>query len=133
MSRLVIAAFTEPERAAAVRAALAGLDADLQSDLADAVVIVRRPDGRYTLRQSIMGDSAGFWGFLIGTIFGLPFGFLGAAPAHGIDQQLIADVRQHLLPGGSVLFVLVRCSQGDRLRRELDATGAWLIETTLST
>jgi len=50
----------------------------------------------------------------------------------GIDDDFIRDVRAHVIPGTSALFVLTSDVVVDRVLDEFKQTGATLISTNLS-
>ena len=78
MSELIVVAFDEPNKADEVLNELRTLQQGYLIDLEDAVVAVRRSDGKVQLKQSVnlVGMSAasgGLWGALWGTLVGLLF------------------------------------------------------------
>lgn len=82
MSDLVTVAFDSPEEADRVLTELTRLQKEYLVELADAVVVIRQPDGKVDLKQSInLASSAGaasgglsgaLWGSLVGLLFLIP-------------------------------------------------------------
>jgi len=83
-----------------------------------------------------------FWGLLFGLIFFVPLlgmavgaamGALSGSMADvGIDDQFIREVRQHVTPGTSALFVMTSNVVADKVIHEFRETGATLLSTNLS-
>jgi uncharacterized membrane protein len=83
-----------------------------------------------------------FWGFLFGLIFFIPLlgmaigaamgAMAGAMTDVGIDDRFINEVRQHVTPGTSALFVMSSGVVVDKVLDEFKETGATLISTNLS-
>src|SRR3981081_3830930 len=119
MSELIVVAFEEPNKADEVQSELRELQREYLIDLEDAVVAVRRSDGKVQLKQSVnlVGMSAasgGLWGALWGTLVGLLFlnplvGFAmgtmvgagtgalaGALSDYGINDNFILDLSKTL-------------------------------------
>jgi len=136
-----------------------GWDAD-EMLLTDVAVVVRHPDGSFTLDRepfpvvrNILGCTA--VGFLAGLVLAVPLagaavgaalGGLGSATAMsaGIGEDFIHEVEKMMRPGTSALFVLdseghmdvilyrIRGLGGTVLRTNVDAERARLIQSTLS-
>jgi uncharacterized membrane protein len=96
--------------------------------------------------HSLTGGGAlggGFWGLLFGLLFFVPLlGFaVGAAMGAlagsmsdiGIDDDFIKQVRDHVTPGTSALFVLTDSAVVDKVVDEFKGSGATLLSTNLST
>jgi uncharacterized membrane protein len=96
--------------------------------------------------HSLKGGGAlggGFWGLLFGMLFFVPLlGFaVGAAMGAlagsmsdiGINDEFIKQVREHVTPGTSALFVLTSNEVVDKVLDEFKQTGATLLSTNLST
>jgi uncharacterized membrane protein len=85
----------------------------------------------------------GFWGLLFGLLFFVPLlGFaVGAAMGAlagsmsdiGISDDFIRQVREHVTPGTSALFVMTSGAVMDKVEDEFKNTGATLLTTNLST
>jgi uncharacterized membrane protein len=118
--------------------ALIGLD--------DAVVVVRRADGKVKIKQAVSLAGSGalsgaFWGMLIGLIFLMPgLGALVGAAAGGlsgkmvdlgIDDRFIKDVGAAIPLGSSALFLLIHQVTPDRVIAEMKQFGGTIIQTNL--
>ena len=74
MSELLVFAFDNPDGANAMVGTLQSLQKQQLIQLADAAIVVRKPDGKAKVKQlnSLVGAGAlggAFWGMLIGTFF----------------------------------------------------------------
>lgn len=147
MSHLIAIAFDDEHRADEVRTDLLRLQREYLVDLEDAVVAVRKPDGKVKLRQlysvtTTGAVSGGFWGTLIGLIFlsplfGLAVGaaagaIAGALTDVGISDKFMKELSQRVTPGSSVLFVLVRQATPDKVLGELERYEGHVLHTSLS-
>jgi uncharacterized membrane protein len=123
------------------------LQKDYLIELEDAVVAVKRPDGKIKLQQAINLTAHGaaegsFWGLLIGALFLSPFlgaavgatsgAIAGALSDIGIDDKFMKEVAATLKPGSSALFVLVRKATPDKVAEHIAGTGGKLIKTSLT-
>jgi uncharacterized membrane protein len=147
MSDLVIIGYDDEFKAEEVRLKLSKLQREYLVDLEDAVVAVKKLDGKVKLHQiyNLTATGAvggGFWGLLIGILFLSPlFGAaLGAAAGAisgaltdvGIDDTFMKDLAETLKPGSSALFVLVRKATPDKVLEELQGTGGQVLKTSLT-
>src|SRR3984893_17063583 len=155
MSELIVVAFEEPSKADEVLNELRTLQKGYLIDLEDAVVAVRRSDGKVQLKQSVnlVGMSAasgGLWGALWGTLVGLLFlnpliGFAmgtmvgastgalaGALSDYGIDDDFIRELASTLKPNNSAIFILVRKMQPEKVLSELSRFRGRVLRTSLS-
>ncbi len=155
MSELIVVAFDGPDKADEVLDELRTLQREYLIDLEDAVVALRRPDGKVQLKQSVdlLGTSAasgGLWGALWGTLVGTLFlnplaGFAvgtmvgagtgalaGALADYGIDDNFIRELAQTLPPNSSAIFVLVRKFQPEKVLSELSRFRGRVLRTSLS-
>ena len=115
----------------------------------EVAVISRDPDGKYHVHTSHSGFSTaggaiwgGFWGFLFGTLFLIPFAGwamgagLGALFGHlrdnSFDQAFQQQVRDHLQPGTSALFMMIQHVTPDKAIAALEQYGGTVIKTSLS-
>ena len=147
MSTLVVVAYPDEFQAEEVRLRLLKMQKEYLVDLEDAVIAVRKENGKVKLLQlyNLTGAGAvsgGFWGLLIGLLFMNPL--LGAAVGAGagavsgaladvgIDDEFMKSLGRNLKPGGSMLFVLFRSITMDKALQELEGTGGTLIRTSLS-
>ena len=147
MSDLVVVGYDDQHQADEVRLRLLKMQRDYLVDLADAVVAVRKPDGKVELHQihnltATGALSGGLWGALIGLLFMSPLlGFaIGAASGAvggalsdiGINDAFMKELAGTLKPGSSALFVLVRKVTSDKVLEELRGTGGRVLKTSLS-
>ncbi len=147
MSHLIAVAFDDEQRADEVRSELLRLQKEYLVDLEDAVVALRKPDGKIKLRQlyNVTTSGAitgGFWGTLIGLLFLNPLfglavgaaagGVAGALTDVGIDDKFMKELAQRVQPGSSVLFVLVRQATPDKVLGELERYDGHVLHTSLS-
>jgi uncharacterized membrane protein len=147
MSSLIVVGYDDIHKAEEVRLTLAKLQRDYLIDLEDAVVVIRKPDGKIKLNQAINltehGAVAGtFWGMLVGALFLSPFlgaavgaasgAIAGALSDVGINDQFMKEVAAALKPGTSALFVLVRSATTDKVAEQIQGTGGKIIKTNLT-
>lgn len=138
MSTLLALSFPDADAANAARDQLLALRPTLTVDLADAVVVERREDGKVRLDQltdlTARGIlSGGFWGALVGLIFAAPVfglavgmtagGVSGALADIGIDDGFMKRLGADLQPGTAALFLLVRHMATDKVLDHLDGLG----------
>jgi uncharacterized membrane protein len=155
MSELIVVAFDEPNKADEVLTELRALQREYLIDLEDAVIAVRRPDGKVQLKQSVnvLGISAaqgGLWGALWGTLVGMLFlnplvGFAlgtmvgagtgalaGALADYGIDDDFVRELAKTLKPNSSAIFMLVRKMQPEKVLADLSKFQGRVLRTSLS-
>ena len=147
MSTLVVVAYPNEFQAEEVRLRLLKMQQEYLVDLEDAVIAVRKEDGKIKLlqRHNLTGAGAvsgGFWGLLIGLLFMNPLlgaavgagagAISGALADVGINDQFMKQLGQNLKPGGSMLFILFRSITLDKALQELAGTGGTIIQTSLS-
>jgi uncharacterized membrane protein len=155
MSELIVVAFDEPNKADEVLNELRALQREYLIDLEDAVVAVRRPDGKVQLKQSVnlvsmSAASGGLWGALWGTLVGLLFlnplvGFAlgtmvgagtgalaGALADYGIDDDFARELARTLKPNSSAIFILVRKMQPEKVLADLSRFRGRVLRTSLS-
>jgi uncharacterized membrane protein len=155
MADLVAVAFDKPEEADRVLTELNRLQKEYLIELADAVVVIRQPDGKINLKQSVNlvgagaasgGLSGAIWGSLVGLLFLNPLagfavgGLVGAGAGalsgslvdYGIDDNFIRSLAEQLKPDSSALFLLVRKFQPDKVLADLAQFKGNIIRTSLS-
>lgn len=147
MSDLVVVAYDSPDQANQMRAKLMQMSKDYLIELEDAVVAVKKDDGKVRLQQMYNltaggALSGGFFGLLIGTIFlspllGLVVGagagaVSGALSDIGIDDKFMKELAGSFHPGSSLLFILFRKMTADKVLEELRGTGGKVIKTSLT-
>ncbi|OLN24472.1 hypothetical protein DVDV_4204 [Desulfovibrio sp. DV] len=147
MSDLIVVGYDDIFKAEEVRLKLLKMQKEYLVDLEDAVVAVKKGDGKVKLNQMyhLAASGAvggGFWGMLIGLIFLNPIlgavvgagagAAAGALSDVGIDDDFMKKLAEHLQPDTSVLFVLIRKMTADKVLAELAGTGGKVIQTSLS-
>ncbi len=147
MRTLIVVAFPDELKAEEVRLNFLKMQKEYLVDLEDAVVAIRKQNGKVKLHQihnlAVGGAvGGGFWGILIGLIFLSPLlgmvvgassgAVAGALSDVGIDDAFMKQLTSTLKPGSSALFVLVRSELTDRMLQELKGTGGTIIKTSLS-
>lgn len=155
MSDLIIVGFDRPDEADRVLTQLNRMRREYLIDLADAVVVIRDPDGKVQIKQSIsmIGQGASYgtlsgalWGTLIGFLFLNPLagmaigGAVGAGSGaltgslvdYGINDDFIREMGETLAPNSSALFLLVRKVQPEKVLAELSAFNGRVLRTSLS-
>ena len=148
MSTLIVIVYPDELQAEQVRLDFIKMQKEYLVSLEDAVIAVKKPDGKVKLHQMYnltLGGavSGGLWGTLIGLIFlnpllGLVVGagagaVAGALSDVGINDDFMKKLASTLTPGSSALFVLVDSAITDKVRDELAGTGGKIIQTSLST
>ncbi len=147
MSDLIVIAFDTEEKANEVRTKLMQMKKDYLIDVEDAVVAIKKPDGKVKLQQmynltATGALSGGFWGMLIGLIFLNPvLGFAvgagagaatGALTDIGVNDKFMKDLAESFTPGSSLLFVLYGKATPDKVLEELRGMGGKVIKTSLT-
>lgn len=147
MSKLIVVSYDDEFKAEQVRLDFLKMQKSYLVELEDAVVAVKKKDGKVKLRQmnnltAYGALSGGFWGLLIGAIFLNPllgFAIGGAAGAVsgalsdiGIDDTFMKQLAEKFKPGTSALFVLLHSDLTDKALEELKGTGGTIIQTSLS-
>jgi uncharacterized membrane protein len=149
MATLVAIAYPDQATAEQARATVWQLEDELIIEADEVAVISRDPDGKYHVHTSHSGFSTaggaiwgGFWGLLFGTLFLIPFAGwatgagLGALIGHlrdkAIDQPFQQQVRDHLQPGTSALFLMIQHVTPDKAIAALEQYGGTVIKTSLS-
>lgn len=147
MSELIVIGYDDVHKAEEVRLSLLRMQKEYLIDLEDAVIAVKKPDGKIKLHQmwdptSYGAVSGTFWGMLIGALFLSPFfgAAIGAASGAvsgaltdvGINDGFMKELSETLKPGSSALFVLVRKVTTDKVLDELKGTGGKILKTSLT-
>lgn len=147
MSDLVVVAYDSEEKANEVRSKLMKMSKEYLISLEDAVVAVKKEDGKVKLQQMMNlttggAVSGGFWGLLIGTIFlnpilgavvGAGAGAAGGALADiGINDQFMKELAETFQPGTSLLFVQYGKATPDKVVDELRGEGGKVVKTSLT-
>ena len=155
MAELVAIGFDGTTEADRVLMELKRLQKEYLLDLEDAVIVVRPPEGKVQLKQSVnlaaAGAASGIWagglfGMLIGLLFlnplaGFALGGLAGAGAgalsgslvdYGIDDNFIRSLGETLPPNSSALFALVKKAQPEKVLAELTKFRGRVLRTSLS-
>ena len=147
MSDLIVVAYDSEDEANQVRAKLMKLSKEYLLELEDAVIAVKKTDGKVKLQQmynltATGALSGGFWGLLVGTIFlspifGLAIGagagaVTGALTDVGVDDKFMKELVDSFKPGTSLLFTLFKKATPDKVLEELKGTGGKVIKTSLT-
>jgi uncharacterized membrane protein len=147
MSELLVFAFDTPDGANQMVDSVKSLQKQQLIQLADAAIVVRKPDGKAKVKQlnSLVGAGAlggAFWGMLIGLLFfmpwlGLAIGAVTGAVAGkmsdvGIDDNFIKEVGATIEPNNSALFLMVESMVEDKVLPVMAEHKAKLLRTTLS-
>ena len=131
MATLVAIGYPDQTTAEAARQTVQSLEADLIIEADQVAAISRDQGGKYHVTTTHGGASSGggaawggFWGLLFGMLFFVPFAGLalgagfGALFGHlgkkGIDEAFQQQVRDHLQPGTSALFMIIEKATPDK-------------------
>ena len=121
MSNLIVITFDNEDEAGKVREALKSQSANINLD--DSAVVVKDAEGEVHVKNEVDRGVAvgavggGALGLLIGGLLfpigGLVLGALAGALVGkmldmGVDKKFVEDVSEHLQPGTSALFIIVR-------------------------
>ncbi len=149
MATLVAIGYPDMATAEQARQTVQGLEADLIIEADQVAAIMRDEEGKYHVTTTHGGASTGggaawggFWGLLFGMLFFVPFAGLalgagmGALFGHlgekGVDQAFQQQVRDHLQPGTSALFMIIEKATPDKAIAALQQYGGNVIKTSLS-
>jgi uncharacterized membrane protein len=150
MSELLVAVFDKELKAEEVRLDLMKMNHTHLVDVEEAVVAVRTATGKVRLHHAqhltVPGAlSGGFLGTLVGVMlfnpifafFGMVVGAVvggssGALVDIGIDDLFMEDLAQHLKPGTSALFILVKEADPEKVLEEVKKFDGKVFRTTLA-
>ena len=149
MATLVAIGYQDQTTADEALATVHELEAELIIQADQVAAISRDPAGKYHVHTAHGGASAGggavwggFWGLLFGLLFFIPFAGLalgagfGALFGHlgekGIDKAFQQQVRDHVQPGTSALFMVIEQATPDKAIAALQTYGGTVIKTSLS-
>ncbi len=148
MATLIVIVYPDELQAEQVRLDFMRMSEEYLVTLQDAVIAVKKKDGRVKLLQmyhlALGGAISGaLWGTLIGLLFMMPiFGLVvgagtgavaGALTDVGISDSFMKQLASTLKPGSSALFVLVDSPITDKVMNDLKGTGGTIIQSSLST
>ena len=146
---LVVAAFNAEDKAAEVLKDMKRLDREGVIDIINAAVMVKREDGRVSIRET--EDVSDKRGALLGAIVGGLIGLLGGPPGAvvgalagaatggvaaqqidmGFSDETLRDLQESLRPGTSAIVALIRHEWVDRVIAELERFEADLFREVL--
>ena len=150
MNPLVVGVFTDALKAEQVRLDLLHMQKERLIELDEVVVAVRETTGKIILHHAShltlpCALTGGFLGTLVGVILlnpvfaalGLAAGTaLGAASCSltdlGVDDKFVQDLGEHLKPGTSALFALVKGGGVDKVVEKVNQSGGRVFQTSLS-
>src|SRR5436309_13108607 len=149
MATLVAIGYPDQGTAEQARHTVQQLEAELVIQADQVASISRDMEGKYHVHTTHGGASAGggaiwgsFWGLLFGLLFFVPFAGLalgagfGALFGHlgekGIDKAFQEQVRDHVKPGTSALFMVIEKATPDKAVAALQQYGGTVIRTSLS-
>lgn len=147
MSELVVFGLPTEDGAKQMEEAVKSLQKQQLINLADAAIVVRKPDGKVKVKQSVSLVGAGalggaFWGMLIGLLFFMPWlglavgavtGAIGGKLSdYGIDDDFIKEVGDQVEPGHSALFLMITDWTEDKALEQLSKFDASVMRTSLS-
>ena len=145
MSDLLVIEFATEAEAEDVRQRLLGMQKEYLIELGDAVVAVKRSDGRVKLNQLFEPVRAGavsgmFWGTLIGVLFMMPLAgaAVGAASGAlrgkftdvGINNDFMKEVASTLQSGKAALFLLIRKMTTDKVVAALQGVSGRVLRSS---
>lgn len=147
MSCLLVLAFSSQSGAERIIADIHALQEQLDMDISDAAVVIRKPDGRIRIKHTtnlekaeLLGDA--FWGVLFGMVFFIPWlgvstvSFTGDRTGnlneYGINDSFIKEAGSTIQPGCSALFLLVSQFTEVKLIEALSRHKATLLKIDLS-
>jgi uncharacterized membrane protein len=149
MATLVAIGYPDQGTAEQARETVQRLEADLIIEADQVAAISRDLEGKYHVHTTHGGASTaggaiwgGFWGLLFGLLFFIPFAgwamgagmgaLLGHMGKKGIDETFQQQVRDHVQPGTSALFMVIEQVTPDKAIAALEQYGGTVIKTSLS-
>jgi uncharacterized membrane protein len=149
MATLVAIGYPDQGTAEQARQTVDALEGDLIIQASQVASISRDLEGRYHVHTTHGGAATaggaiwgGFWGLLFGLLFFIPFAGwamgagMGALFGHlgekGIDKAFQQQVRDHLQPGTSALFMVIEQVTPDKAISALQQYGGTVIKASLS-
>lgn len=150
MRKLIAIAFKDKNGANEALNKIEEMEGNYLLSTQDAVVAVRKENGKVKLNQSVNlvrngAIQGALWGSLIGLILTGPLGMvlLGGASAgfgamigsvsdYGIKDTFMRKLARELQPGSSALFFLVSNMTEDKVMKEMKEIDGTIIQTSLS-
>lgn len=146
VSDLIAIVYPSEDQAEVMRTRLLSLQDQYLIEIGDAVIAVKREDGRVKLNQLVNTTatgalSGGFWGTLVGMIFLMPLmgtaigaatGALGGALSDfGINDDFMRSLAEGIDPGKAALFVEIKKMTDDKVLDAIKGTGGLVLKTSL--
>ena len=146
MSDLIVIVFEDMEEAGKLRETLRSAERTDYISLDDSAVVVKDEDGKVHVKNEmdrgvkIGAVGGGLLGLLLATVFfpigGLIIGALGGALVGkafgtGVDKKFVEDVEEHMQPGTSAIFFLIREGNADVAAAALRPYKGKVLQTTL--
>ena len=125
MSKLIVVSYDDELKAEQVRLDFLKMQKSYLVELEDAVVAVKKQDGKVKLRQ--MNNLTAF-----GALGGAAGAVSGALSDIGIDDNFMKQLAEQMKPGTSTLFILLHSDLSDKALAELKGTGGTIIQTSLA-
>ena len=149
MATLVAIGYPDQGTADQARETVQRLESELIIQADQVAAISRDLEGKYHVHTTHAGASTaggaiwgGFWGLLFGLLFFIPFAgwamgagmgaLLGHLGKKGIDETFQQQVRDHVQPGTSALFMVIEQVTPDKAIAGLQQYGGTVIRTSLS-
>jgi uncharacterized membrane protein len=149
MATLVAIGYPDQGTAEQARETVYQLESELIIQADQVASISRDLEGKYHVHTSHGGAGAGpgavwggFWGLLFGLLFFIPFAgwalgagmgaLFGHLGKHAIDKEFQEQVRNHVQPGTSALFMVIEHATPDKAIAALQQYGGTVIKTSLS-
>ena len=149
MATLVAIGYPDQGTAEQARENVGQLESELIIQADQVASISRDLEGKYHVHTSHGGSSTGggawwggFWGLLFGMLFFIPFAGMAIGAGMGalfghmgektIDRAFQDQVRDHLKPGTSALFMVIEQVTPDKATAALSQYGGTVIKTSLS-
>ena len=149
MSTLVAIGYPDETTAEQAQKTVQELQSELIIQASQVAAISRDQKGDYHVHTHYGAEGTGagamwggFWGLLFGLLFTIPWvglalgAGMGALFGHfrekGIDKGFQKQVRDHLKPGTSALFLIVQQVTEDKAVAALEKYGGTVIKTSLS-
>jgi uncharacterized membrane protein len=145
MSDLVVIEFPSESKAEEVREKFLGMQKDYLIELEDAVIAIKKSNGRIRLNQLFHPTRIGagygaVWGTLVGLIFLMPFAgaalgaasgaVVGALTDVGINDRFMKDAAETLQSGNAALFLLIRKITADKVLESVSGVGGKVLRTS---
>ena len=146
MKTLFAIAYPTLEEAESMRMKIGKLQREYLLELEDIVIAEKKDSGKVKLHQAVNLTTSGavqgsFLGLLVGMLFlnpllgvvvGAASGAVGGALTDlGIEDPMMKKMGDELQPGSSILFVLAREVNFERMLDEVEGSGGLVVKTSL--